>query len=138
MKNKKINEMGNEINMPEEEFLNEGICNVVDNEAEVAEEVLESINATENDTTTEETTTEDAPAEEVNDIEELTEMGAESKSEDIEQLLVEAEARGYERGRNERIETWLNEGRSKIATATSKEPESEIMILNNMRKSVWE
>ena len=62
----------------------------------------------------------------------------EDKEAEIERLIAEAEARGYERGRNEKIETWLNEGRSRMSTVASKEPESEIMILNNMRKSVWD
>lgn len=61
-----------------------------------------------------------------------------NKEAEIERLLAEAEARGYERGRNEKIETWMNEGRGKVPSLVSKESENEIMILNNMRKSVWE
>ena len=70
--------------------------------------------------------------------EQETAVEHEDKEAEIERLIAEAEARGYERGRNEKIETWLNEGRSRMSTVASKEPESEIMILNNMRKSVWE
>lgn len=57
---------------------------------------------------------------------------------DIDRLIAEAEARGYERGRTEGIEAWMNEGR-KSRTPRREEPaESEVMILNNMRRSVWE
>lgn len=88
----------------------------------------------------EEEITEEKPtaAEEEVAEEQEKDVKIEDKEAEIERMLAEAEARGYDRGRNERIETWLNEGRSKMATAASKEPESEIMILNNMRKSVWE
>lgn len=56
---------------------------------------------------------------------------------DVEALIAEAEARGYERGRNEKIEAWMNEGRNG-RPAVPAAHESEVMILNNMRKSVWE
>ena len=88
----------------------------------------------------EEEITEETPpaAEEEVAEEQETAVENEDKEAEIERLIAEAEARGYERGRNEKIETWLNEGRSRMLTVASKEPESEIMILNNMRKSVWE
>ncbi|MBD5211252.1 MAG: hypothetical protein HDS77_08320 [Bacteroidales bacterium] len=60
--------------------------------------------------------------------------------EEVERLIAEAEARGYERGRNAGIEAWINESR-RIALPHSREKpdcESEIMILNNMRRSVWD
>lgn len=56
---------------------------------------------------------------------------------DLEQLLAEAEARGYERGRNEGIEAWMNEGRRVLRAERDDAPEGEVMILNNMRRSVW-
>lgn len=62
----------------------------------------------------------------------------EEESVDIEALIAEAEARGYERGRNEGIEAWMNEGRRGRVVAPVPAAESEVMILNNMRRSVWE
>lgn len=62
----------------------------------------------------------------------------ETEAADIDRLIAEAEARGYERGRTEGIEAWMNEGR-RGRTPRGEEPaESEVMILNNMRRSVWE
>ena len=70
------------------------------------------------------------------------EAGAEASGVEIERLIAEAEARGYERGRNEGIEAWMREGvaerwdgRQVIGDDVG---DSEVMILNNMRKSVWE
>lgn len=57
---------------------------------------------------------------------------------EVERLIAEAEARGYERGRNENIEAWMNEGRSGRQNASHEVAENEVMILNNMRRSVWE
>lgn len=57
---------------------------------------------------------------------------------EVERLIAEAEARGYERGRNENIEAWMNEGRAGRQNASHEVAENEIMILNNMRRSVWE
>lgn len=62
----------------------------------------------------------------------------EEESLDIEALIAEAEARGYERGRNEGIEAWMNEGRRGRVAEPAPAAESEVMILNNMRRSVWE
>jgi len=83
--------------------------------------------------------------EEEDRVEKMEELKKEEKVEtmetegkvDIEALIAEAEARGYERGRNEKIEAWMNEGR-KRRMAAPEPAESEVMILNNMRKSVWE
>lgn len=59
--------------------------------------------------------------------------------EEVERLVAEAEARGYERGRNAGIEAWINESRSALPHSREKpDCESEIMILNNMRRSVWD
>lgn len=70
------------------------------------------------------------------------EEAAEAAPVDIEVLVAEAEARGYERGRNEGIEAWMHGGRpeaSNGSTACDNDPyESEVMILNNMRPSIWE
>lgn len=57
---------------------------------------------------------------------------------EVERMIAEAEARGYERGRNENIEAWMNEGRAGRQNASHEVAENEIMILNNMRRSVWE
>jgi hypothetical protein len=57
---------------------------------------------------------------------------------EVERLIAEAEARGYERGRNENIEAWMNEGRAGRQNASQEVAENEVMILNNMRRSVWE
>lgn len=62
----------------------------------------------------------------------------EEESVDIEALIAEAEARGYERGRNEGIEAWMNEGRRGRVAEPAPAAECEVMILNNMRRSVWE
>ena len=60
--------------------------------------------------------------------------------EEVERLVAEAEARGYERGRNAGIEAWINESRRSALPHSREKPdcESEIMILNNMRRSVWD
>ncbi|MDE6317911.1 MAG: hypothetical protein K2L73_05885 [Muribaculaceae bacterium] len=59
---------------------------------------------------------------------------------EMERLIAEAEARGYERGRNAGIEAWINESRHDALPHSREKPdsESEIMILNNMRRSVWD
>lgn len=64
---------------------------------------------------------------------------------DIEALVAEAEARGYERGRNEGIEAWMRgSGNERYGAALANKGrdsypyESEVMILNNMRPSIWE
>ncbi len=61
---------------------------------------------------------------------------------DIEALIAEAEERGYKRGRNERIEelmqapgTWETPA---PAPAAPTDACNEVMILNSMRRSVWE
>lgn len=67
---------------------------------------------------------------------------ADASGVEIERLIAEAEARGYERGRHEGIEAWMREGvaerwdgRRVIGDDVG---DSEVMILNNMRRSVWE
>lgn len=61
---------------------------------------------------------------------------------DLEALLAEAEERGYLRGLNERAENLMNRpsvgysptsARSDVRTA-----EDEVMILNNIRPSIWD
>lgn len=86
----------------------------------------------------------ETPKEEVTTPEEPTEAeengdGNENhRADELEVMIAEAEARGYERGRNEKIEAWLNEGRQGSEGHRSAPAESEVMILNNMRKSIWE
>ena len=70
------------------------------------------------------------------------EVEAEASGVEIERLIAEAEARGYERGRNEGIEAWMREGVAEGWDGSrligDDVGDSEVMILNNMRKSVWE
>lgn len=57
---------------------------------------------------------------------------------DIAALIAEAEARGYERARRERIEEWMSEGSGNRDSNGGSEDYGEVMILNNLRPSVWE
>lgn len=70
------------------------------------------------------------------------EAGAMVSGVEIERLIAEAEARGYERGRNEGIEAWMREGVAERCDGRrvigDDMGDSEVMILNNMRRSVWE
>lgn len=70
------------------------------------------------------------------------EVEAEASGVEIERLIAEAEARGYERGRNEGIKAWMREGVAERWDGSrligDDVGDSEVMILNNMRKSVWE
>lgn len=54
---------------------------------------------------------------------------------DYEALIAEAEERGYLRGRNERIEEIM---KMPEATTAVESEECEILILNNLKPSVWE
>lgn len=54
----------------------------------------------------------------------------------IEQLIAQAEQRGYLRGRNENIEALMHQ--SDTPARDEPQPSSEIMILNNLRPSVWQ
>lgn len=86
------------------------------------------------ETTEEETTA----AEEPGDGGEIEGGKDTDSADDIDALIAEAEARGYQRGRNEKIEEWINEGRRGREGRRNAPAESEVMILNNMRKSIWE
>lgn len=61
---------------------------------------------------------------------------------DIDALIAEAEQRGYLRGLNERAEKQLQ--RPSVGSAPEQErreytaENNEVMILNNIRKSVWD
>lgn len=59
---------------------------------------------------------------------------------DIEARIAEAEERGYLRGRNERIEELMKEPGSAGETPTLQPGDelAEVLILNNLRPSVWE
>lgn len=125
---------------------------------EVNEEITEAIapdsgeneTAIANDTTANESTeqptaTTDGPASECagtltqDDADDSEGMTATVRTKaEVERLIAEAEARGYERGRNENIEAWMNEGRAGRQNASHEVAENEVMILNNMRRSVWE
>lgn len=100
---------------------------------------------TANESTEQPTATTDGPANECDvtptqdDADDSKEPVASGVTEaEVERLIAEAEARGYERGRNENIEAWMNEGRAGRQNASHEVAENEVMILNNMRRSVWE
>lgn len=59
---------------------------------------------------------------------------------DIDALIAEAEERGYRRGREAGIEAWMKEGAVGLPAtdARSGNATAEVMILNNMRRSVWD
>lgn len=109
-----------------------------ENETAIADET------TVNESTEQATATTDGPASECDgalaqdDADDSEGMTATVRTEaEVERLIAEAEARGYERGRNENIEAWMNEGR--VGRQNDHEvAENEVMILNNMRRSVWE
>lgn len=110
-----------------------------ENETAIADET------TVNESTEQPTATTEEPASECDGT--LTQDDADDSKEpvasgvnesEVERLIAEAEARGYERGRNENIEAWMNEGRSGRQNASHEVAENEVMILNNMRRSVWE
>lgn len=110
-----------------------------ENETAIADET------TVNESTEQPTTTTDRPASECDgtptqdDADDSEGMTATVRTEaEVERLIAEAEARGYERGRNENIEAWMNEGRAGRQNASHEVAENEVMILNNMRRSVWE
>lgn len=58
---------------------------------------------------------------------------------DIDRLIAEAELRGYMRGRNERIEQLMHPVESPADDGVDPDPDrpSEVLILNNLRESVW-
>lgn len=109
-----------------------------ENETAIADET------TANESTEQPTATTDRPASKCDGT--LTQDDADSEEPvasgvteaEVERLIAEAEARGYERGRNENIEAWMNEGRAGRQNASHEVAENEVMILNNMRRSVWE
>ena len=124
-----MNDMENVEKLQEEELA----CGGVTSEERV-DDVIEAVGEAQSETERE------ADAE-VMDVSPEGDAGNDSdeiEATDIDMLIAEAEARGYERGRTEGIEAWMNEGR-KSRTPRREEPaESEVMILNNMRRSVWE
>lgn len=64
-----------------------------------------------------------------------------SDAPNIEQLIAEAEQRGYLRGRNESIKQLMAQpAMYEQLNARPHQPstDSEVMILNNMRRSVWD
>lgn len=82
----------------------------------------------------------EAPAEAPDDIKQAPETpGGESQEPDLEALLAAAEERGYLRGRNEQI-TKLMEVPPELTTTVGRPNgmESEILILNNLRSSIWD
>ena len=72
-------------------------------------------------------------------VEQASQSSTSGNNPDMEQLIAEAEHRGYLRGRNEAVAIemqrpaqWENE------TKLPAMPDSESLILNNMRRSVWD
>lgn len=106
-----------------------------------------------NEVFAEEQTIEDAPVVEESNVsddiienpenyEEVIAENDEENSLDIDALIAEAEQRGYLRGLNERAEKQLQ--RPSVGSAPEQErreytaENNEVMILNNIRKSVWD
>lgn len=59
--------------------------------------------------------------------------------EELDRLVSEAEERGYLRGRNEAVETLMSRpGHRKPAEAEDDDGEDAVMILREMRRSVWD
>ncbi len=59
--------------------------------------------------------------------------------EELDCLVSEAEERGYLRGRNEAVETLMNRpGHRKPAESEDDDGEDAVMILREMRRSVWD
>lgn len=56
---------------------------------------------------------------------------------DIDRLIAEAEHRGYMRGRNESIEQLMHSVESPADDGVDRDRPSEVLILNNLRESVW-
>ncbi|MDE6282877.1 MAG: hypothetical protein K2L97_02680 [Muribaculaceae bacterium] len=119
----------------------------------IPDEAVETVPVPDNDTDTDNPVTEPDNTTAAEDAEETpVENPAEPESDpqpDIEALIAEAENRGYMRGRNERIAELMREpqlyGRQppcgsndRIIPREDAEFESEPMILNNPRISIWD
>lgn len=61
-------------------------------------------------------------------------------TDEVKALLAAAEQRGYLRGRNERIEELMSEPAmwQRDATDSGVADESEVLFLNNRRRSIWD
>ncbi len=72
--------------------------------------------------------------------EEKPETEDESNSDDMERLIAEAEHRGYIKGRNERIDELMSTSRmwQPEHTIPHAEGAPQVMILDNLRRSVWD
>lgn len=131
----KMNDMENVEKLQEEELA----CGVVTAEERV-EDVAEAVAEAVGEPETEADAVREADIE-IMDVSQEGDAGTASagtEAADIDRLIAEAEARGYERGRTEGIEAWMNEGRRGRTPRREEPTESEVMILNNMRRSVWE
>ena len=88
----------------------------------------------------------DMPAEEITETTpEPAETTAEDEPEavlppnDIDRMVNEAEARGYLRGRNEAVEALMNRpARQKPTDPDDDDGDDPVMILREMRRSVWD
>lgn len=56
---------------------------------------------------------------------------------DIDRLIAEAEHRGYMRGRNESIEQLMRPADAPADNSGEPDRRTEVLILNNLRESVW-
>ncbi|MDE5647944.1 MAG: hypothetical protein K2L69_09745 [Muribaculaceae bacterium] len=88
----------------------------------------------------------DMPAEEITETTpEPAETTAEDEPEavltpnDIDRMINEAEERGYLRGRNEAVEALMNRpARQKPTDPDDDDGDDPVMILREMRRSVWD
>lgn len=101
-------------------------------------EIDETATATMEPTTEPEAVTEEA-AEEPAATATEDEPTAVLTPEELDRLVNEAEERGYLRGRNEAVETLMNRpSHRKPAEAEEDDGEDAVMILREMRRSVWD
>lgn len=73
--------------------------------------------------------------------EEIAEENSDMIAAEVEAKIAEAEHRGYLRGLNERAERLMQRpapGEANIGQKAEYHTEDEVMILNNIRKSIWD
>ena len=58
--------------------------------------------------------------------------------EQVQQMVVEAEERGYIRGKNEKIEISLKESETSSSREEEERNERRLVILRSLRRSKWE
>lgn len=73
--------------------------------------------------------------------EEIAEENSDMVAAEVEAKIAEAEHRGYLRGLNERAERLMQRpapGEANIGQKAEYHTDDEVMILNNIRKSIWD